>query len=132
MIYVILIIFVFLTLLFAFQFYLIQKSKRISGGTIDLNQIRPDLRKHFDKDKLLVYFYSPNCSACRYQAPIIENMKKQNFNTLSIDVSKDLQLARVFGIMGTPSIALMKGNFVKEFFVGYQDEEKLIEAYKSI
>jgi len=59
-------------------------------------------------------------------------LKKQNFNTLSVDISKDLQLARVFGIMGTPSIALMKGNLVKEFFVGYQAEERLIKEYQSV
>ncbi|MCX8056005.1 MAG: thioredoxin family protein, partial [Ignavibacteria bacterium] len=87
---------------------------------------------YFEKDKLIVYFYSPNCTACRYQAPVIEELKKKNFNTLSIDVSKDLQVARIFGVMGTPSIALMKGNLVKEFFVGYQDEEKLTQFYQSI
>lgn len=132
MVYVFLIIFIFLTLLFAFQFYLIAKSKKMAGQRIDLNQIRPDLRKHFKKDKLVVYFYSPNCNACRYQAPVIENLNTKNVNTISVDVSKDLQLARIFGVMGTPSIAIMKGNLVKEFFVGYQDEEKLIKAYQSI
>jgi len=132
MIYVILLIFGFLTLLIAFQFYLIMKSKRMSGQTIDLINIHPELREHFKKDKLLVYFYSPSCNACRYQAPVIENLKRQNFNTLSIDISRDLKLARVFGVMGTPSIALMKGNYIKEFFVGYQDEERLIKAYQSI
>ncbi len=111
---------------------MIFKSKRISGQSIDLSKIRPELRNYFNKEKLLIYFYSPNCTACRYQTPIIENLKKQSFNTLSIDISKDLQLARIFGIMGTPSIALMKGNLVKEFFIGYQDEDKLIQAYQSI
>lgn len=132
MTYVIILIFGFLTLFFAFQYYLIFKSKKISGQTIDLNKIRPELRNYFNKEKLLIYFYSPNCSACRYQSPIIEKLKQQNFNTLSVDISKDLQLARVFGILGTPSIALMEGNLVKEFFIGYQDEDKLIQAYQSI
>ncbi|MGB9664089.1 MAG: thioredoxin family protein [Ignavibacteria bacterium] len=132
MTYIIILIFGFLTLFFAFQYYLIFRSKKISGQTIDLSKIRPELQNYFNKEKLLIYFYSPNCSACRYQSPIIEKLKKQNFNTLSVDISKDLQLARVFGIMGTPSIALMKGNLVKEFFIGYQDEEKLIQAYQSI
>ncbi len=132
MTYVIILIFGFLTLFFAFQYYMIFKSKRISGQSIDLSKIRPELRNYFNKEKLLIYFYSPNCTACRYQTPIIENLKKQSFNTLSIDISKDLQLARIFGIMGTPSIALMKGNLVKEFFIGYQDEDKLIQAYQSI
>jgi thioredoxin 1 len=132
MVYVIILILGFLTLFFAFQYYLIFKSKKISGQSIDLNKIRPELRNYFNKEKLLIYFYSPNCSACRYQSPIIENLKKQNFNTLSVDISKDLQLARVFGIMGTPSIALMKGNLVKEFFVGYQAEERLIKEYQSV
>lgn len=132
MIYVILLIFGFFTLLFAFQFYLIQKSKKMSGRIIDIEKIRPDLKEYFYKDKLIVYFYSPNCNACRYQTPIINNLKQNNFNTLSIDVSRDLQLARIFGVMGTPSIAIMKGNLIKEFYVGYQDEDKLLQAYQSI
>ncbi|NPV12568.1 MAG: thioredoxin family protein [Ignavibacteria bacterium] len=132
MVYVIILIFGFLTLFFAFQYYLIFRSKKISGQTIDLGKIRPELRNYFDKDKLLIYFYSPNCSACRYQSPIIEKLKRFNYNVLSVDISKDLQLARVFGIMGTPSIALMKGNLVKEFLIGFQDEEKLLKEYQSI
>jgi len=130
--YVIILIFGFLTLLFGFQFYLITKSKRMAGQSIDVSKIRPELQKYFNQEKLLVYFYSPNCNACRYQAPIIENLKQKNFNTLSIDVSRDLNLARIFGIMGTPSIALMNRNYIKEFLVGYQDEEKLTKAYESI
>lgn len=131
MVYVIILIFGFLTLFFAFQYYLIFRSKKISGQSIDLSKIRPELRNYFNNEKLLIYFYSPNCSACRYQTPIIENLRKHNFNTLSVDISKDLQLARVFGIMGTPSIALMEKNLVKEFFIGFQDVEKLIKAYNS-
>lgn len=104
----------------------------MTGQTIDLSNIRPDLRDYFKKDKLLVYFYSPNCNACRYQGPVVENLRNKNYNTLSIDVSRDLQLARVFGVMGTPSIALMKENHIVDFFVGYQDEDKLIKAYQSI
>lgn len=132
MIYVMLLIFGFLTLLFAFQYYLILKSKRMAGRFIDLKNIRPDLRDLFKKEKLLVYFFSPNCNACKYQTPVIESLKKQNFNILSIDISRDLQLARVFGVMGTPSIALMNGNHIKEFFVGYQDESKLIKNYLTL
>ncbi len=104
----------------------------MSGQSIDISKIRPDLRKFFDSEKLLVYFYSPNCTACKYQTPVIENLKNKKVNTLSIDVSKDLNMARIFGVMGTPSIAVMKRNFIAEFFVGYQDESKLLQSYHSI
>ncbi len=60
-------------------------------------------------------------------------LETKNYNTLSIDVSRDLQLARVFGVIGnTKAIALMKENHIVDFFVGYQDEDKLIKAYQSI
>lgn len=131
MIYLVLIIFIFLTLLFGFQFFLISKSKKIAGQSIDSSKIRSDLQKYFASDKSIVYFYSPNCSACRYQAPIIENLKKQNFNVLSIDVSKDLQMARLFGIMGTPSIVVMNKNIIKDFFIGFREEEIIKKAYLS-
>mgnify|MGYP005865366977 FL=1 len=132
MIYIILIIFVFFTLIIGFQFFLITKSKAMKGKKIDFQKVRPELREKFKNDKTIVYFYSPTCTACKYQTPIIEKLKSEKFNTISIDVSKDLATARVFGIMGTPTIALMKGNLIHEFFVGYQDEEKLKESYNRL
>ncbi len=122
---VILVIFLFITILFGFQYYLIQRSKRIVGQNISLERLRPQLKRELENKKVLVYFYSENCSACKTQAPVIENLKKEKFNVITIDVSKDLETARIFGIMGTPSIAILDNNLVKEFFVGYQDENKI-------
>lgn len=131
MIYLIIVIFIFLTLLFGFQFFLIAKSKKMAGHSIDVSKVRNDLKSILNKDKAIIYFYSPNCSACKYQAPVIENLKKQNYNVLPIDVSRDLQTARLFGIMGTPSIAIMSKNTIKELFVGFRDEEIIKKAYQT-
>lgn len=127
--YVILIVFLFLTFFFGFQYFLILKSKRIIGKNILFEKLRPDLREKLENKRTLIYFYSQNCSACKAQAPVIEKLKKEDFNIVSIDVSRDLETARVFGIMGTPSIAILENNFVQEFLVGYQDEEKLKKLF---
>lgn len=131
MIYLVLIIFIFLTLLFGFQFFLISKSKKMVGQSIDTSKIRSDLQNYFLSEKSIVYFYSPSCTACRYQTPIMDSLKKQNYNVLSIDVSKDLQMVRLFGVMGTPSIAIMHKNIIKDFFVGFREEEIIKKAYSS-
>jgi len=45
---VILVIFLFITILFGFQYYLIQRSKRIVGQNISLERLRPQLKRELE------------------------------------------------------------------------------------
>jgi thioredoxin 1 len=79
-------------------------------------------------EKVMLYFYSPTCSACKVQTPIIDNLiNLANGRTkiFKIDVSRDVDTALKFGVMGTPSIVVVEDGKIKEFFVGVKSENIL-------
>lgn len=129
MTYVILTIVGIMSLVGIFQFYMIRRSKKIVGSSIDLSQISTELRKALDKGKSLIYFYSPSCGPCKVQAPIIDKLKNELKHVVSIDISGDFRIARVFGVMGTPSTMIFENGIVKEMFVGTKSEEILRNAF---
>jgi thioredoxin 1 len=79
-------------------------------------------------ERVMLYFYSPTCSACKVQTPIIDNLiSLANGRTkiFKIDVSRDVNTALKFGVMGTPSIVVVEDGKIKEFFVGVKSENIL-------
>jgi thioredoxin 1 len=76
-------------------------------------------------DRVLLYFFSPGCGACRPMTPMIEKISKSRKNVFPIDISRDMTIARKFGVMGTPSTVLVETGKISEFLVGPQPEEKL-------
>jgi thioredoxin 1 len=79
-------------------------------------------------ERVMLYFYSPTCSACKVQTPIIDNLiNLANGRTkiFKIDVSRDVDTALKFGVMGTPSIVVVEDGKIKEFFVGVKSENIL-------
>jgi len=74
----------------------------------------------------VTYFYSPKCGACKRMEPIIEKLSKE-INVLRIDVTtaEGERLAKEFGILGTPTIVVVKNGKVEKVIVGVQTYEKL-------
>ena len=68
--------------------------------------------------KLLLYFYSPSCGACRPMTPVIDEIRKKNNDVYKIDLSKDMKLGRIFGIMGTPATVLVENKKINKFILG--------------
>jgi thioredoxin 1 len=76
-------------------------------------------------ERVMLYFYSPTCSACKVQTPIIDNLANGRTKIFKIDVSRDVDTALKFGVMGTPSIVVVEDGKIKEFFVGVKSENIL-------
>ena len=94
------------------------------------NKPAPQLQRHYgealkDNAAALFYFYSPGCRACTPMTPLIERMRKDNPRVFKIDVSKEMSVAKSFGIMATPSTILVQDGIIKEFLLGPQSEYKL-------
>jgi thioredoxin 1 len=51
----------------------------------------------------LVYFHSPGCAACRPWTPRLEQLSRKNGDVHVVDVSRNLEIARAFGVLATPS-----------------------------
>ena len=58
-------------------------------------------------------------------APIVVNIT--DWLIISIDLSKNMMATKEFGILGTPTTAIMKGNTVSQIFVGLKKYDFLKE-----
>ena len=77
--------------------------------------------------KVMMYFYSPGCRACKTITPIIKSLSKKHKNVFSINITKDMDTARKLGILGTPSVVLVEGGIIKEFMAGAIGESQINE-----
>lgn len=118
----------FIIALVTLQLLTIKKAKRSKGKKLTgLTGTLKNLEKRGTKG--LVYFYSPSCGACRAQTPVIKELQKQHSNIYDVDVSKDMNTARIFGIMATPTTINVQDGVIKEVLIGAKTKqaiEKLI------
>jgi thioredoxin 1 len=69
-------------------------------------------------ERVLVYFYRPGCSACHAVTPVIESLQQEHRNVALINTAEDMDLARILGIMATPTVVLIEAGKVRECIVG--------------
>jgi len=74
----------------------------------------------------LYYFYSASCGPCRAIKPLVEKLRQAHRNLIPVDVPQNLELARKFGIAGTPSFILVVDGQIEQVLLGGQPEGKLI------
>ncbi len=112
---------IFVVLFVAFQVYMqtighFKKGKKIAD-------IPPDLLDKINRyPQTLLYFYTPKCSVCRTMNPIIGRLSQEFPNIIKIDLLEETEIGRIFGILGTPTIVLMKDNTILYFGVGARKE----------
>ena len=77
-------------------------------------------RKIQSGEKLLLYFYSPSCGACKAMTPVIDEMKKNNKNIYKVNLAKESErkIGQVFGVMGTPATVLVENAKIDQFILG--------------
>jgi thioredoxin 1 len=111
-------------LIFALQFFLIAAAKRSKGKKLTgLNGKLRSLERNGSKG--LVYFFRPSCHACKAQTPIIQELKSLNKNVFDVDISKDMQKAKVFGIKATPTTMIVENGIISQVFIGAKPKEIL-------
>lgn len=114
-------ILVFLFLLM--QIFMVRKMRAKRGTHA------PSLGGRFDdmmrKGKVLFYFFSPSCRACRPMTPIIQSMAQKDKRLILSDVSRDSRMAQQLGVMATPTLVLVQEGKIADILVGYQDESRL-------
>ena len=120
-----------LAILISFQFLGYYKSKKSVGSPIPFEEIEQECIEKIKGKMGLIYFYSPRCSNCKTQAPIIDKISEKFDDIVSIDATKNLQTARAFNVLGTPSIILFGDDKIKGYFVGVKSEAFLEAKLKS-
>jgi thioredoxin 1 len=81
----------------------------------------------------LVDFYAIWCSPCKMMSPIIEQTKKDLGNTatvLKIDIDKNTDVARKYGIRSIPTLVLFKEGEVVWRQGGVPSKNLIVESVK--
>jgi len=113
-----------IALFFGLQMFMIFSAKKKKGTKVTgLSDNLKSLEKNGAKG--IVYFFSPSCRACTMQTPIIKSLQKKYKNIFDIDISKDLQTARIFGVKATPTTVAIKNGIIEDVFIGVKQQDVL-------
>jgi thiol-disulfide isomerase/thioredoxin len=126
------IVVVLLSLFIFFQVGFYLKSKQSVGNPIPFDKMEGEISKKVKDKKGLLYFHSPTCHNCKAQNTIIEKLKNEVNNLISIDASQNQQTARALNVMGTPSLIFFSGNKIKGYNVGVKSETFILNKLQSI
>jgi len=77
--------------------------------------------------RLIVYFYSPSCGACRIQESYWPEVEKRFRPIIRVDVRKQMDVARAFGVMGTPTTVIIQKGRITGYFVGIVPPRKILK-----
>jgi thioredoxin 1 len=77
--------------------------------------------------RLLLYFWSPSCGMCKNMTPVINELMALRDDVVSIDISQHLDLARAFGVMGTPALAIIEQGIVREVSLGVKSRARIVK-----
>jgi thioredoxin 1 len=111
-------------LILALQLLMVFAAKKSKGKK--LKGLQGQL-KRLEKDgsKGLVYFFSPTCHACKAQTPIIKELQSSNRNIFDVDISKDMDTAKIFGIKATPTTMIVKNGTISQVLLGVKQKSVL-------
>lgn len=82
---------------------------------------------------VLVDFFATWCGPCRMMAQILEDIDKEfdgKAKIIKVDVDKNEDLARTFGVMSIPTLLIFKDGIAKEKHVGVWMQHECVEAVK--
>lgn len=83
-------------------------------------------RKFEGIEEGIVYFYSPRCKACKRMEPTIEKISKDiKVYRVNVNTEEGERLAKEFGILGTPTIFVVKEGRIWDVIIGTRDYEEL-------
>ncbi len=115
----------FIVLLFALRIWMAIKMQKMQGKPA------PELPGRLGKavrkgTPTLFYFYSPSCGACKAMTPVVQKMAKKGKSVFPVDISRDMDTARKFSVMATPTTILVSEGKVQQVFIGPQPETELV------
>lgn len=113
-----------IALFFGLQRLQVWRMQRNRGKTAP--QLQGTYGKAVDSGKpSLFYFYSPSCGACRSMTPVVKEYEGENSRCFPVDISREMDVARAFGVMATPSTVIVENGVIRDFLIGPQAQPKL-------
>jgi thioredoxin 1 len=77
---------------------------------------------------VLVYFFSPHCPQCAMMTPLVERLAGARLDIVFVDIIRNPEVARRFGVMVTPTTLAVEDGKVSRVLVGVQSEAALTEC----
>lgn len=112
----------FFALMMGMQFVIRSRAEALKGTAV------PDLPGGIGKriaasKHALVYFFSPQCGACRTITPRVRELGKSNPGVFAIDIMQDMGVAKALRVMATPSTIEIEAGKVVGYHIGLIPEE---------
>lgn len=77
------------------------------------------------QSRLLVYFRSARCGMCRAMTPVVNALAAGRHDVVQIDITEKPALARAFGVVATPSFAIVEHGVIVRLHVGAKSAAQL-------
>ncbi len=108
---------VFVVIVVGMQLALLRRARAMEGKPLPAlpGQVGQQIAA---ADHALVYFFSPQCGACRAITPRVRALAEHNDAVFAIDVFRETDLARALGVMATPSTVEIRGGKVVGYHLG--------------
>jgi thioredoxin 1 len=114
----------FITVFLLSNFLPLWRARQARGRTVpELDALLTDAQR--GKQRLLVYFWSPTCGMCRSMTPVIDRLAAERGDVLKVNAAESVAIAKHFGVMATPSLALVEQGVVKKLVVGAKSEPQI-------
>ncbi|MCF6270470.1 MAG: thioredoxin family protein [Melioribacteraceae bacterium] len=124
--------FTIIILMLILKFIMERRAQKSQGKLIDVSIVSEEVKALLTGSKSILYFYTPTCGVCKTQSPIIDKLKEDLIFVGKIDLSANSNTQKEFGILGTPTTAIMQGNKVIEIFVGFKKYNFLKTKFETL
>lgn len=84
--------------------------------------------------KVVVDFFATWCGPCKMLSPVMDEISNElsDINFYKVDVDKNEDIAREYGIMSIPTIIIFENGKVVNSLVGLRSKTELIDVIKGI
>lgn len=111
------------------QFYPVIQARNMRG------RVAPNMEELLDDDqkslkRLLIYFSSPQCGMCKMMTTDIDELQATHKDIIKVNVIEHIDIARKFGILGTPSLALVEDGKIAGIKVGAKSKQQILAVLK--
>ncbi len=82
------------------------------------------------KGTVLIDFFADWCTPCKMLSPVIEDVAKdakKKVKVCKVNVEKEKELAKKFGIMSIPTLVVVKNGEVKNRSIGVTGKQAIID-----
>lgn len=85
-----------------------------------------------NEGRVVVDFFATWCGPCKMLSPVIEEISNEltDINFYKVDVDKNEDIAREYGIMSIPTIIIFEDGKVVNTIVGLKSKSDLIDIIK--